>query len=165
MAMVGLFWISEESVYVGSPPAADGHGVRLTAEGLEAVGPDGLRAWTWTDLSSAAVEAAPLRGTPGRRLGMALDALLTAASGLGNEPPEMSLRLETADGVEEVPVYSAAAGGYGPEELALSQILLARFVAGTADPLTLSAWGRQNSGQGTPKPRMREALLRVWAET
>jgi hypothetical protein len=84
---------------------------------------------------------------------MALEVLLTAACGLGNEPAEMILRLETVGGdAEELPVYSAAAG-YDPEEIALSQSLLARFVAGTADPRTIATWGRQNSGHGTSKPR------------
>ncbi|MCX4823070.1 hypothetical protein OG883_24910 [Streptomyces sp. NBC_01142] len=165
MAMVGLFWISEDSVYVGSPPTGDGRCVRLTADGLDAVGPEGSRAWTWTDLRSAAVEAAPVRGTLGSRLGMTLEVLLTAASGLGNEPAEMILRLETVGGdAEGVPLYSATAG-YDPEEIALSQSLLARFVAGTADPRTVVAWGRQNSSHGTPKPHLREALLREWAQT
>lgn len=163
--MVGLFWISEDSVYVGSPPTGDGRCVRLTADGLDAVSPAGSQAWRWTDLRSAAVEAAPVCGTLGSRLGMALEVLLTAASGLGNEPAEMILRLETVGGdAEEVLLYSAAAG-YSPEEIALSQSLLARFAAGTADPRTVAAWGRQNSGHGTPKPRTREALLRAWAKT
>ncbi|MFF3323566.1 hypothetical protein [Streptomyces sp. NPDC002889] len=163
MAMVGLFWITEEPVYLGSPPAADGRCVRLTAKGLEAAGPDGSRTWTWAGLRSAAVEDAPVRSL-GHRLEMTLEALLTSVSGLGSEPPEMILRLETADGTEKVPVYAATAGGYGPEELALSQALLARFVAGTADPRTLTSWGQENSSHGTPKPRQREALLRTWTE-
>jgi hypothetical protein len=42
--MVGLFWISEDAVYVGSPPTGDGRCVLLTADGLDAVGPEGSQA-------------------------------------------------------------------------------------------------------------------------
>lgn len=163
MAMVGLFWITEDSVYVGSPTAVDGRSVRLDTEGVEAVDPDGSRAWTWADLRSATVEGVTVRGTIGARLGLAVEALLSAGAGLGSGSPEMTLRLVTADATEDVPV-PAAASGYGSEEIALSQSVLARFVAGTAEPATLVAWGRHNSGRGAPKPREREELLRAWTE-
>ncbi|MFD9213867.1 hypothetical protein ACFVY9_12280 [Streptomyces sp. NPDC059544] len=168
MAMVGLFWITEDSVYVGSPPAVDGRCVRLDAEGVQAIDEDGAHAWRWTELRSATVEAVPVRGTAGRGMGAAvgraIEALLTAGIGLGSGPPEMTLCLATADGTEEVPVHCAAAGGYGSEEIALSRSLLARLVAGTADLGAVEAWGRSNGGHGTPKPPVREALLRGWTE-
>jgi hypothetical protein len=73
----------------------------------------------------------------------------------------MLVRLETADGAEELAVHAAAAGAYDEEEFALSQDLLARFVDGTASPRTLTAWGRV-AGGATPKPPERLALLRKW---
>ncbi|MFJ6947357.1 hypothetical protein ACISU4_22365 [Streptomyces wuyuanensis] len=168
MAMVGLFWITEDAVYVGSPPTVDGHCVRIDAEGVQAVDEDGTHAWPWTELRSATVEAVPVRGTVGRgmgaALGRAIEALLTAGVGLGGEPPEMTLCLETADGTEEVPVHCAAAGGYGSEEIALSRSLLAGLVAGTADLGAVESWGRSNGSLGTPRPPVREALLRDWTE-
>ncbi|MEU6708452.1 hypothetical protein [Streptomyces wuyuanensis] len=168
MAMVGLFWITEDAVYVGSPPTVDGRCVRIDAEGVQSVDEDGTHAWPWTELRSATVEAVPVRGTAGRRMGAALgraiEALLTAGADLGSEPPEMTLCLATADGTEEVPVHCAAAGGYGSEEIALSRSLLAGLVAGTADLAAVESWGRSNGSLGTPRPPVREALLRDWTE-
>ncbi|MFG2985508.1 hypothetical protein ACGFYQ_30325 [Streptomyces sp. NPDC048258] len=165
MTMVGLFWVTPDAVYVGSPPTAIGGCVRLTADGLEAVDPDGSRTWTWEGLRSAVVEDVPAE-SPSGRAPKFLGSMISAAFGafLGEGPPEMTLRLETEYGPEAVTVYSAAAGGYGAEEAALSQELLARFVAGTADPRVLAAWGREHALEGTPKPRVREAVLRTWAE-
>ncbi|MEU9165790.1 hypothetical protein AB0D29_36645 [Streptomyces sp. NPDC048424] len=164
MAMVGLFWITEDSVYVGSPPSAEGHCVRLTSEGVQARSPEGIRAWPWAILRSAGVEAVPVEGDTrggGRFLVAVLEAVVTLASGYGGEePPQMFVVLETADGTEEVQV-SAATKGYTSREIALSRHLLARFREGTADPGTLTAWSREHRG-GTPKPPEREALLREW---
>ncbi|MEU9234121.1 hypothetical protein [Streptomyces subrutilus] len=166
MAMVGLFWVTPDAVYVGSPPAADGGYVRLSADGLESRDPEGPRTWAWDGLRSAVVEDVPTAGPMGRApkfLGSVVSAALGALLG-GEGPPEMTLRLGTEYGPQELKVYSAAAGGYGAEEAALSQDLLARFVAGTADPRAIEAWGREHGLEGTPKPREREALLRAWAQ-
>ncbi|MEU9146021.1 hypothetical protein [Streptomyces sp. NPDC048349] len=165
MAMVGLFWVTPDAVYVGSPPAAGGGCVRLSADGLEAFDFEGSRMWAWEGLRSAVVDDVPTEGPAGRGPKF-IGSLVSAAVGafLGEGPPEMKLRLETEYGPEEVTVYSAAAGGYGAEEAALSQDLLARFVAGTADPRALEAWGREHGLEGTPKPQVREGLLRTWAE-
>ncbi|WP_436842117.1 hypothetical protein [Streptomyces virginiae] len=164
MAMVGLFWITEDSVYVGSPPDAEGHCVRITSEGVQARGPDGIRAWPWSILRSAGVNAAPVEGNArggGRFLAAVLEAVVTLGSSYGGEePPQMYLVLETQDGAEEVRV-PAATRGYTSHEITLSQRLLARFREGTADPRTLTTWSRDHSG-GTPKPPEREALLREW---
>ncbi len=162
--MVGLFWVTPDAVYVGSPPAAGGC-VRLSADGLEALDLDGSRTWAWDALRSAVVEGVPTEGPAGRAPKF-LGSMVSAAVGafLGEGPPEMTLRLEAESGPEELKVYAAAAGGYGAEEVALSQDLLARFVAGTADPRALEAWGREHGLEGTPKPREREALLRSWAQ-
>ncbi|MFE6847101.1 hypothetical protein [Streptomyces sp. NPDC057686] len=165
MAMVGLFWITDDSVYVGSPPDAEGHCVRITSEGVQAQGPDRARAWPWSILRSAGLESVPVegdaRGGGGRFLAAVLEAVVTLGSGYGGaEPPQMFLVLETADGTEEVQV-PAATEGYTSREITLSQHLLARFREGTADPRTLTAWSRDHGG-GTPAPSEREALLRQW---
>lgn len=160
--MVGLFWITPGAVYLGSPPADDGSCVRLTGDGLEAVAPDGSRTWAWEGLRSAVVTDVPRQGPSGRLAGI-LESLLSSLSG-GEGPAEMTLRLETEYGSEEVPVYSAAAGGHSVEEEVLSQELLARFVTGTVNPQVLAAWGRDHGSGGTPKARVREDLLRAWAE-
>lgn len=161
--MVGLFWVTPDAVYVGSPPAAEGGCVRLSADGLEASDPGGSRTWTWEELRSAVVEGVPTEGRAGRAPKF-LGGVVSAAIGtfLGEGPPEMALVLETQDGPREVTVYGAAAAGYTAGEVALSQDLLARFTAGTADPAAVEAWGREHGLERTPKPRAREALLREW---
>ncbi|MER5412869.1 hypothetical protein [Streptomyces virginiae] len=165
MAMVGLFWITEDSVYVGSPPDAEGHCARITSEGVRARGPDGIRAWPWTSLRSAGVEAVPVEGDArgtGRFWAAVLEAVVTLGSSYGGEdPPQMFLVLETQDGTEEVLVW-AATRGYTSREIALSQRLLARFREGAADPRTLMTWSRDHSCD-TPKPSTREALLSEWS--
>ncbi|MER6253870.1 hypothetical protein ABT224_21200 [Streptomyces sp. NPDC001584] len=164
-AMVGLFWVTPDAVYVGSPPNALGIGVRLTAEGLEAADPDNPRTWTWAGLRSAVVEDVPGHNPVGRAT-KALGAMISAAIGaeyLGEGPPEMTLRLESEEGTHAVTVQAAAAG-YPAEETRLSQDLLDRFVAGTADPRAVEAWGREHAAEGTPDPRAREALLQTWAQ-
>ncbi|MFE5495280.1 hypothetical protein ACFQ7Z_35710 [Streptomyces virginiae] len=163
MAMVGLFWITVDAVYVGSPPTVIGGCVKLTAEGLEAVDPDGSRAWNWEDLRSAVVEDVPVSGVSGR-VSRLIGSMVSAAAGvfLGEGPREMRLWLETEGGPEEVTVYAAAAGGYAAREIVLSMELLARFVARTADPRVLGAWGREHGREGTPPRAEREALLEAW---
>ncbi|MFJ7154299.1 hypothetical protein ACIQUQ_05120 [Streptomyces sp. NPDC101118] len=167
MAMVGLFWITEDAVYVGSPPAVDGQCVRLTSEGVVAEDPYGTRTWAWEELRAASVVDVPVKGTA-RRLGQAFEVLLAAVGGSGDEPAEMSLRLTATDPevdvTEEVSVHAAVSGGYPTDEVELSQSLLARFVAGEADPGALTAWARGDGHHGTPKARQRQALLRSWAE-
>ncbi|WP_327266081.1 hypothetical protein OG444_36115 [Streptomyces sp. NBC_01232] len=165
-AMVGLFWVTPDAVYVGSPPNAIGVCVRLTADGLEAADPDGSLTWTWQGVRSAVVEDAPSESRTSRASKLLGSVVSAAIGGLtGEGPPEMTLRLDTADGSQRLTVYSAAAGGYIDEEVRLSQELLDRFVAGTADPRAPGAWGRVHAGEGTPEPRAREALLRAWAQT
>lgn len=163
--MVGLFWITPDAVYVGSPPTGLGGVVRLTADGLEALDSEGSRMWRWEGLRSAVVGEVPTQTPSGRVVKVLGSVVLGALETLiGRYPPEMTLRLETEQGPAQVSVYSAAAGGYGPQEVALSQDLLARFVARTADPRALEIWGREHGLEGTPKPRARESLLRAWAQ-
>ncbi|MEV5880917.1 hypothetical protein AB0L75_43465 [Streptomyces sp. NPDC052101] len=131
VAMVGLFWITPEAMYLGSPPAADGRCVRLNAAGLEAVDPERSRTWTWEELRAVTVEEVPRQGMAGRLSGI-VDSLVMSLGG-GEVPPTMTLRLETRNGPERLRIYSAAAGGYSAEEEALSQELLGRIAAGPAD--------------------------------
>ncbi|WSA78029.1 hypothetical protein OG930_21925 [Streptomyces sp. NBC_01799] len=165
MAMVGLFWVSEDAVHLGDPPDESAAGVRVAAAGLDAVGPPS-GTWKWADLSSVAVVGAPVRATPGRHLSMTLDVVL-GAMGLGGPegPAEMTVRVQASDGVDELLVHSAAAGGYTPREVELSHQVLDRFVAGTLSPAVLSAWGRAHSARKTPRPAEREALLQQWAQS
>ncbi|WP_392873921.1 hypothetical protein [Streptomyces sp. LN499] len=165
MAMVGLFWVSEDTVHVGAPPGESAPGVRLAAAGVDAVGP-GPGTWKWAELSSVTVLGAPVRATPGRQLSMTLDVVL-GAMGLGGPegPAEMTVRVQASDGVAELLVYSAAAGAYTPREIELSHQVLDRFVAGPLSPAVLSAWGRAHGAGKTPRPAERETLLQQWAQS
>ncbi|MFE4647521.1 hypothetical protein [Streptomyces sp. NPDC056707] len=165
MAMVGLFWVSEDAVHLGAPPGESAPGVRLAAEGLDAVG-CGSGTWKWAELSSVTVIGAPVRATPGRQLSMTLDVVL-GAMGLGGPegPAEMTVRVQASDGVAELLVHSAAAGAYTPREIELSHQVMDRFVAETLSPAALSAWGRAHGAGKTPRPAEREALLQQWAQS
>ncbi|MET7498098.1 hypothetical protein [Streptomyces sp900116325] len=165
MAMVGLFWVSEDAVHLGAPPGESAPGVRLATEGLDAVGPRS-GTWKWADLGSVTVVGAPVRATPGRQLSMTLDVVL-GAMGLGGPegPAEMTVRVQASDGAAELLVHSAAAGAYTPGEVELSHQVLDRFVAGTLSPAVLSAWGRAHGSGKTPRPAEREALLQQWAQS
>ena len=156
--MVGLFWITADAVHVGAPPGIAGQGARLTEKGVEH--PDGDRLWTWEDLDSASVEAAPVRSTLRRRLALAAEFVLTAGLGGAGEPPAMLLCLETPSSREELPVQ-AATSAYDEEEFTRSQSLLTLFVTGTASPRTLMTWAQSADGT-TPKSPERRALLREW---
>ncbi|WP_030931558.1 hypothetical protein [Streptomyces sp. NRRL B-24720] len=165
MAMVGLFWVSEDAVHLGAPPGESAPGVRLATEGLDAVGPR-PGTWKWADLGSVTVVGAPVRTAPGRQLSMTLDVVL-GAMGLGGPegPAEMTVRVQASDGAADLLVHSAAAGAYTPGEVELSHQVLDRFVAGTLSPAVLSAWGRTHGTGKTPRPAEREALLQQWAQS
>ncbi|TPQ20778.1 hypothetical protein [Streptomyces sporangiiformans] len=165
MPMVGLFWITGESVHLGAPPSGLGPGVLVTEEGLTAVGDGQTNNWAWADLKKVTLLDAPIRSSLGRRFSMSVDAVLTAAfGGTADTAPAMTVRVETADGATELSAPTAAAGGYEDSEFALSQALLNRFAEGSCRPSALLAWGRTQPDK-TPGRTVRETLLREWAGT
>lgn len=171
MAMVGLFWIAEGDVYVGSKPSGLAPGVRLSQEGVTGLGHRQEAFWPWSDVRALAFEIVP-RKSFGRHVGAAVEAVLTiglGGLGPGDEAPLMTVRVDstTSDEPRELSAYVAAATGYSQTELDLSQALLARLTEGEATMATTLAamadWGRSHEG-GTPRRRVREGLLREWAE-
>ncbi|MER6086593.1 hypothetical protein [Streptomyces bluensis] len=170
MAMVGLFWITETSVYVGAEPAGYGKGVRLTADGVEALGTDQEGRWAWADLRSVGVHFAPVRRSAsgwkalGNAVGTAIDVADVILGGVGDPPPVFEVHVETVDGTTELDTYGAAPRGYAAAEYDLSVNLLQRFVTGIADVSALLEWGRAHAVEGTPGRDEREALLRGWLE-
>ncbi|MBA2807826.1 MULTISPECIES: hypothetical protein [Streptomyces] len=170
MAMVGLFWITEKSVYVGAEPAGYGPGVRLTADGVEALGADQEGCWAWADLRSVGVHFAPVRrkASGWKALSNAVDTALDVAGlvfgGIGDPPPVFEVHVETGDGTTELDAYGAAPRGYTESEYELSVTLLQRFVTGIADVSALLEWGRTHVVEGTLGREEREALLREWLE-
>ncbi|GKQ40555.1 hypothetical protein [Streptomyces sp. A012304] len=165
MAMVGLFWITEESVWVGAEAVGAATGVRLTEDGVETVGVDQGRSWGWDQVRRIDVRDVAVRSAARRLASVALDSVLVAVTGAGGFPPDYTVRVETdtdADAVE-VSVASAVTGGiYTPVEYELSRTLLARLTDGAVAVGELLAWGRDHATDGTPPREEREALLRKW---
>ncbi|QES35160.1 hypothetical protein DEJ48_18635 [Streptomyces venezuelae] len=166
MAMVGLFWIAEGDVYVGAKPAGLAPGVRLTAEGVLALGDKQSGMWSWEDVHALTIDDVPVK-TLKRHVGVAVDMVLTVGLGGNDEAPTMTVRVKDATETEtELTAYTAAAVGYSRTEYDLSRTVLARLTEGAGSLLTtltaMSDWGRRHEG-GSPRAAEREALLREWA--
>ncbi|MET9775597.1 hypothetical protein ABZ023_15310 [Streptomyces sp. NPDC006367] len=174
MAMVGLFWIAEGDIYVGAKPSGLAPGVRLTPEGVVALGERQSGFHLWEDVRALTVTDVPEK-TLKRRAGVVADLAVTMVVNLAmpmgpdraDEPPGlMTVRLTTPDGDRELSAYAAAAVGYTTTEIELSGALLSRLTEGAATMSTtlaaMSEWGR-TSGDGTPRGAERERLLREWA--
>ncbi|MFG2651709.1 hypothetical protein [Streptomyces sp. NPDC048436] len=163
--MVGLFWIAEGDVYVGAKPSGLAAGVRLTPEGVAALGDKQSGLWLWEDIRGLTVEDAPVKSLK-RQVGTLVDLALTVGLGGGDEAPTMTLRLSTEAGDTDLAAYTAAATGYSRPEYDLSLTLLSRLTEGEATLRTtlaaMAEWGRRHEG-GTPRTAEREALLRGWA--
>ncbi|MFI0786218.1 hypothetical protein ACH4Q6_11545 [Streptomyces lydicus] len=172
MAMVGLFWIAEGDVYVGAKPSGLAPGVRLTPEGVTALGDGQSGLYLWEDVQSLTVADVPvqsLRRQIGAVKDLALGTVMDFALGsgrVGEAPPMVTICVESAGGDHELPAYVAAALGYSQTEVDLSRALLARLTEGAATMATtlaaMSEWGRAWEG-GSPRKAEREALLREWA--
>ncbi|MGA4837719.1 hypothetical protein [Streptomyces sp. G45] len=174
MAMVGLFWIAEGDVYVGAKPSGLGPGVRLTPEGVMALGDGQSGLYLWEDVTALTVADVPVKSLL-RQVGVAKDvawgtvkelALPLSHGMAGQAPATMTVRVETAGGGHELAAYVAASAGYPQTEVDLSRAVLARLTEGAATmATTLSAmaeWGRAREG-GSPRASERERLLREWA--
>ncbi|TDC62127.1 hypothetical protein [Streptomyces hainanensis] len=165
MAMVGLFWITEDSVYLGARPVGGASGVRLTEGGVEALGDDHGTSWSWPEVRRIDVRDVAVRSAARRFLSMTFETVYAAISGDGELPPHFTVRVETADDAGEVDVTSAVAGGiYTTGEYELSRALLDRLADGGATVRDLLAWRHDHASGDTPPREEREALLRKWAE-
>ncbi|MCT7351356.1 hypothetical protein N4P33_04125 [Streptomyces sp. 15-116A] len=167
MAMVGLFWIAEGDVYVGAKPSGTNLGVRLSHEGVVALGDGQSGFYPWQDVRALTVQSAPVK-TVRRRIGAVVDLAMTGLTGWVDEsPPLMALHVERPTGKDELWAYTAAVAGYSETELDLSRTLLARLTEGAATMSTtlaaMSEWGRSWEG-GTPRETERERLLRAWLD-
>ncbi|MFI9048336.1 hypothetical protein [Streptomyces sp. NPDC053427] len=176
MAMVGLFWIAEGDVYVGAKPSGLAPGVRLTPEGVVALGDGQSGLYLWEGLSALTVADVPVKSLK-RQAGLvkdlALDTVMNLALSVGpgrvsDAPPMMTVRVESADGEHELAAYVAAAVGYPQTEVDLSRALLARLTEGAATMATtlaaMSEWGRAWEGT-SPRGAEREGLLRGWVHS
>jgi hypothetical protein len=173
MAMVGLFWIAEGDVYVGAKPSGLAPGVRLTPEGVVALGERQSGVHLWEDVRALTVTDVPVKSLV-RQAGVLKDLAVTMVVNLAmpmgpdrtdEAPALMTLRVTSPDADHELSVYAAAAVGYSPTEVELSLALLSRLTEGAATMETtlaaMSEWGRASEG-GTPRSAERERLLRSW---
>ncbi|MEU6996522.1 hypothetical protein ABZ953_38450 [Streptomyces sp. NPDC046465] len=163
--MVGLFWIAEGDVYVGAKPAGLAPGVRLTPEGVLALGDGQSAMWPWEDVHALTVDDVPVK-TLKRHVGAAVDMVLSVGFGSGDEAPRMTVRLADAEDTDtELTAYTAAAIGYSQREYDLSRTLLSRLTEGAGTLITtltaMADWGRRHEG-GSPRAAERERLLREW---
>ncbi|MFF2813461.1 hypothetical protein ACFVT2_41125 [Streptomyces sp. NPDC058000] len=173
MAMVGLFWIAEGDVYVGAKPSGLAPGVRLAPEGVMALGDGQSGFYLWEGVHALTVANVPVKSLK-RQFGtvkdLALDMVLNLALSVGpgrtgEAPAMLTVRVASPDGDHELTAYAAAAVGYSPTEVELSQALLSRLTEGAATLATtlasMSEWGRAWEG-GSPRRAERERLLRKW---
>ncbi|MEU6258387.1 hypothetical protein [Streptomyces sp. NPDC047043] len=164
MTMVGLFWFTDDCVYVGAEAVGAASGVRLTGDGVETLGLDHGSSWGWEKVRRIEAADVAVRSTGRRLASMALDSVLVLVTGDGVLPPAFTVRVDTVDGTEEVSVYSPAVGGiYTPVEYDLSRAVLERLTDRVSTVGELLAWGRDHAADGTPRREEREALLRKWA--
>ncbi|WP_435229585.1 hypothetical protein [Streptomyces sp. Tue6028] len=161
--MIGLFWITEESVYLGAEPEGHARGVRLTPEGIQAVGTDQQAFWPWPEVRGVAVHYAPVRSSTRWLVNSVADTVIDLATGGADTPPAFEVHVSTDAETAELTVYGAAVGGYVQSEYELSVDLLERLVDGTVDVDRLLEWGRTDGAGVTPWRPAREALLRSWA--
>lgn len=172
MAMVGLFWIAEGDVYLGAKPSGLAPGVRLSPDGVVALGDGQSGLYPWADVHALTVTNVPVK-TLKRQVGvvgtLALTTVMSLAVadlGIGDDTaPTMTLHVESPTGAHELTAYAAAAAGYSPTELDLSRTLLTRLTQGAATMATtlaaMSHWGRTREG-GPPRAGERERVLREW---
>ncbi|AKZ56940.1 hypothetical protein SAM23877_3895 [Streptomyces ambofaciens ATCC 23877] len=165
MAMVGLFWITEDCVYVGAEPTGTAPGVRLTKDGVEILGlGQGGRGRRWDEIREIDVRDVAVRSAARRLLSMAFDSALVLISGDGEQPPAFTVRVVTeTDGTIEASALAAVPGGiHTPDEYALSRALLTRLVDGDTLVDDLLTWCRDRFGEPAPAGDERLALLRRW---
>ncbi|MGV9454089.1 hypothetical protein [Streptomyces sp. NPDC003635] len=164
MAMVGLFWITEDAVHVGAEPVGTASGVRLSKDGVEALGLEQGRSWGWDEVTRIEVADVAVRPASRRWVSQAFDAAMVALTGSGDHPPAFTVRIgTTAQETVEVSVRTAIAGGiYGPVEYELSRTLLDRLVEGRAHLDDLMRWRRDRVTETGPGREEREALMLKW---
>ncbi|MFC9844027.1 hypothetical protein ACFWFF_20645 [Streptomyces sp. NPDC060223] len=164
MAMVGLFWITEDAVYVGAEPVGTASGVRLTEGGVETLGEGNGAFWSWEEVQGIAVSDLVVRSAGRRLVSMAIDSLVVLVTGDGEFPPAFTVHVEAPDGTVAVSALPAVAGGIHHQvERELSAIVLERLADGGASVGGLLAWRREQADDSTPRREEREALLRKWS--
>ncbi|MDT0613271.1 hypothetical protein [Streptomyces lancefieldiae] len=167
MAMVGLFWITEDCVYVGAEPTGTAPGVRLTKDGVETLGLGQGRVWDWDEVRGIDVADVAVRSAARRLASMAFDSVYAMVTGEGEHPPAFTVRVDTTtDGTVEATVLAAVPGGiHAPDEYDLSRTLLTRLATGATPVEDLLTWRRDRAENASQARDERLALLRRWTTT
>ncbi|MET8855471.1 hypothetical protein [Streptomyces sp. NPDC004579] len=159
---VGLFWVSADGVYVGTPATAPAPCVVLEASGPRVTGPH-AHDWAWSGLAGVEVTEVPVRSTVRR---WTTHAVTFAAAALDawvpSSPTEMTVSITTPEGTVLTPVHSSAAVAYSALEVDLSRRLIGRFLRGTATPAVMTEWWVRTRPTRILRSREREALLKAW---
>lgn len=160
---MGLFWVSGERVYLGTPPATGEPGVLLSPVGVRITGP-APQAWRWSAVMDLQVTEAPVRSTLVRWAARGLSVAAAALDAwVPGSPAEMTVVITTTQGDRiESPVFSGAATAYTQREVDLSLGLLARFTRGESSPAALTNWWNDAQPGEVLRSREREAVLEGW---
>ncbi|WAX81421.1 hypothetical protein [Streptomyces sp. KMM 9044] len=164
MAMVGLFWITEDSVYLGAEPEGNASGVRLTKDGVELLGRERTGFRTWGEVHGIEVADVAVRRAVRRHASLAFD-VVSGMLGQGpGYPPSFTVHVTTDHKTVTASPFTAITGGiYGPTEYELSLTLLRRLVDGGGTGLDdLLTWRRDHATAATPGREERELLLLKW---
>ncbi|CAL9615837.1 hypothetical protein SUDANB6_05747 [Streptomyces sp. enrichment culture] len=170
--MVGLFWTAEGDVYVGAKPSGLAPGVRLSPEGVVALGDGQAGLHPWKDVRDLTVADVPVK-TLRRRVGVVTDPAVTTApdfmepgsGGADDVPALMAVNVRTTGGDHELAACVAAAVGRSRAGTGLSR---APRPASRREPRRRPGpWppcrseGRTREGE-SPRAAEREALPRKW---
>ncbi|MFF5104665.1 hypothetical protein [Streptomyces sp. NPDC000134] len=165
MTMVGLFWITEDHVFVGAEPTGAAPGVRLTEDGVQCLGTDQGASWTWPEIRGLDVRDVAVRSPARRLVAIAADWVDVLLTTHVDQPPLFTVAVTTADGTVEADALTAAPSGvHTTAEYDLSRTLLARLATGTGTVGPPLAWRRARQDTGNPSRAEREDLLRAWAD-
>ncbi|MCX4487571.1 hypothetical protein OG890_27170 [Streptomyces anulatus] len=162
--MIGLFWIEQDRVCLGSPPTEDDLGVFLFPARVS-IGEGAQRQeWPWTDIADLQVLDVPVRSSAARWATRVTGLVAAALNAWGPGGPSMMTAVVCSrdDRRVETPVFSGAATAYTQREVDLSLGLLSHFVRGSTSPALLTQWWQDNQPSGVPNSREREAVLGDW---
>ncbi|GGY74321.1 hypothetical protein ASD97_23535 [Streptomyces sp. Root63] len=162
--MIGLFWIEQDRVCLGSPPTEEDPGVFLFPARLSIGEGVQQQAWPWTDIADLQVLDVPVRSSAARWATRVTSVVAAALNAWGPGGPSMMTAVVCARDEQrvETPVFSGAATAYTQREVDLSLGLLSHFVRGSATPALLTQWWQDNQPSDVLHSHEREAVLEDW---
>ncbi|MFJ6143756.1 MULTISPECIES: hypothetical protein [Streptomyces] len=162
--MIGLFWLEQDKVCLGSPPVEEDPGVFLFPSQLSIGEGASRQAWPWADVTDLQVLDIPVRSTAARWTARLTSVVAAALNAWAPGGPSMMTAVVCAGENHrvETPVFSGAATAYTQREVDLSLGLLSHFVRGSASPSLLTQWWQENQPSDVLHSHEREAVLEGW---